>query len=211
MGFNDLFDDPRLELSKDAYLLKGYAHPFDSKLKQAIQAVTAISPFRRMGTAWGPMSVAMTNCGQVGWVSDPQGYRYDQIDPLTGRRWPDMPDCFRDLAAAAARECGFDGFRPDACLVNQYQVGATLGIHRDQDEADFSHPIVSVSLGIPANFQFGGTDRKDPMRSVPLEHGDVVVWGGAARLNYHGVPKLKDAFHPFCDNTRINLTFRCAR
>lgn len=211
MGFNDLFDDPRLELCKDAYLLKGFALPSEADLKLAIAAVAAISPFRHMGTAWGPMSVAMTNCGQVGWVSDPQGYRYDTKDPLTGLPWPDMPDCFRALAIAAATEAGFADFQPDACLVNRYRPGAALGVHRDQDEANFKHPIVSVSLGIPANFQFGGRDRKDPMRTVPLEHGDVVVWGGVARLNYHGVPKLKDAVHPFCDNARINLTFRCAR
>jgi DNA oxidative demethylase len=156
------------------------------------------------------MSVAMTNCGTAGWVTDRTGYRYDSHDPETGRRWPSMPDVFADLAAQAAARAGFDGFAPDACLINRYETGARLSLHQDKDERDFSAPIVSVSLGLPAVFLFGGLRRADSPRRVPLAHGDVVVWGGPARLLYHGVLPLEAGHHPLTGGHRINLTFRRA-
>jgi len=156
------------------------------------------------------MSVAMTNCGPLGWVSDRSGYRYAPMDPLTGRAWPAMPGSFAALAKKAAEECGFAAFEPDACLVNQYEPGAKLSLHQDRDERDFSAPIVSVSLGLPAVFQFGGLRRRDALRRVPLHHGDVVVWGGPARLVYHGVLPLKEGTHPAMGARRVNLTFRRA-
>ncbi len=156
------------------------------------------------------MSVAMTNCGAYGWVSDARGYRYSQTDPDSGLPWPAMPAAFTDLARAAADALGFPGFVPDACLVNRYVPGARLTLHQDKDERDFDAPIVSVSLGVPAMFLFGGLKRKDRPQRVPLEHGDVVVWGGPARLRYHGVAKLEESRHPFAGNARINLTLRRA-
>src|SRR5690606_11233386 len=143
------------------------------------------------------MSVAMTNCGPLGWCSDRSGYRYEPADPLTGLAWPPMPAEIRALARAAADAAGFDGFEPDACLINRYAPGTKLSLHQDKDERDFTSPIVSVSLGVPAVFLFGGRKRKDPLVRVRLEHGDVVVWGGAARLNYHGVAPLAETEHPF--------------
>jgi len=157
------------------------------------------------------MSVAMTNCGAFGWVSDPTGYRYSPTDPETGAAWPAMPAALAELATRAAAAAGFAGFAPDACLVNRYEPGARLTLHQDKDERDFAAPIVSVSLGVPAVFLFGGLKRKDRPRRVPLEHGDVVVWGGPARLRYHGVAKLETAQHAFAGNARINLTLRRAR
>ena len=156
------------------------------------------------------MSVAMTNCGSLGWVTDRKGYRYDSIDPESGKRWPAMPEAFLNLAIHAAREAGFPNFQPDACLVNRYELGTKLSLHQDKDEKDFTQPIVSVSLGIPAMFLFGGIRRADKTERIALHHGDVVVWGGTARLRYHGVAPLKDAVHPLLGNTRINLTFRKA-
>jgi alkylated DNA repair protein (DNA oxidative demethylase) len=157
------------------------------------------------------MSVAMTNCGRLGWVSDRRGYRYDACDPLTGHPWPRMPPAFLDLARAAAQAGGFPGFAPDACLVNRYEPGARLTLHQDKDELDYDAPIVSVSLGLPAVFLFGGDARKDRQRRVPLQHGDVVVWGGPARLRYHGVLPLKNGHHAILGSQRLNLTFRRAR
>lgn len=152
----------------------------------------------------------MTNCGSAGWVTDRAGYRYSADDPETGRPWPAMPAVFRELAAAVAAEAGYPGFRPDACLVNRYQPGAKLSLHQDRDERDYDHPIVSVSLGLPATFQFGGAGRRDPVRRVPLAHGDVVVWGGPSRLFHHGVLTLKDGEHPATGRCRLNLTLRRA-
>jgi alkylated DNA repair protein (DNA oxidative demethylase) len=154
------------------------------------------------------MSVAMTNCGRVGWVSGRGGYRYDAVDPETGARWPAMPAAFLDLAARAAAKAGFAGYDPDACLINRYAAGAKLGLHRDRDEKDAWAPIVSVSLGLPAVFLWGGTGRSDPVRRLRVEHGDVAVWGGPARFVYHGVAPLKDGRHPLTGAVRINLTFR---
>jgi alkylated DNA repair protein (DNA oxidative demethylase) len=156
------------------------------------------------------MSVAMTNCGPLGWVSDKTGYRYDVIDPVSGLKWPPMPESFLRLATAAASEAGFPGFAPDACLINRYEPGAKLSLHQDKDEQDFDQPIVSVSLGIPAVFLFGGLKRADKTMRISVTHGDVVVWGGPARLRYHGVMPLKESDHPLLGPQRINLTFRKA-
>jgi alkylated DNA repair protein (DNA oxidative demethylase) len=157
------------------------------------------------------MSVAMTNCGELGWVSDRRGYRYDPIDPESGARWPALPDAFRSLARDAAARAGYADFAPDACLVNRYEPGARLSLHQDRDEKDLRAPIVSVSLGLPAVFLWGGDARGDKARRIPLAHGDVVVWGGPSRLRFHGVLPLKDGEHPFAGGLRINLTFRKVR
>jgi alkylated DNA repair protein (DNA oxidative demethylase) len=156
------------------------------------------------------MSVAMTNCGTVGWIVDRSGYRYGDIDPESGRRWPRMPALFRELAAAAAAQAGFDGFLPDACLINRYEPGTKLSLHQDKDEKDLAAPVVSVSFGLPARFLFGGLKRSDPCVKIPLTHGDVAVWGGPARLAFHGVMPLEDGIHPTLGRQRINLTFRRA-
>jgi alkylated DNA repair protein (DNA oxidative demethylase) len=157
------------------------------------------------------MSVAMTNCGNAGWVTDRTGYRYDALDPASGERWPAMPPAFRALASCAATEAGFDGFVPDACLMSRYEPGARLSLHQDKDEQDLESPIVSVSLGLPVVFLFGGHRRADRPRRVPLMHGDVVVWGGPARLRFHGVQPLKAGHHPLLGAARINLSFRKVR
>jgi alkylated DNA repair protein (DNA oxidative demethylase) len=156
------------------------------------------------------MSVAMTNCGALGWLSDRRGYRYDPIDPDTGQPWPALPASFRELAAMAAARAGFEGFEPDACLVNRYDPGARLSLHQDRDERDYRQPIVSVSLGLPAVFLFGGIERAEKAMRMPLAHGDVVVWGGPARLSHHGILPLKEGEHPLTGRCRINLTFRKA-
>jgi len=217
MPVNDLFgasllDEPQREtLAPGAVLLRGRALPSEAALLEALEGVVAAAPFRRMVTPGGfEMSVAMTNCGQAGWVTDRTGYRYAPHDPETGRPWPQMPDVFLRLAAAAAAEAGYPSFLPDACLVNRYRPGARLSLHQDKDERDFAQPIVSVSLGLPATFQFGGARRTDAPRKVPLRHGDVVVFGGPSRRNYHGVLALKDGDHPRLGRTRLNLTFRKA-
>lgn len=198
-------------LGPGAVVLHGFAFADEAVLLAAIEVVAAKSPFRHMITPGGfEMSVAMTNCGQLGWVSDSKGYRYDALDPLSGQRWPDMPDAFLKLASSAAAAAGFDEFVPDACLINRYEPGARLTLHQDKNEHDFSQPIVSVSLGVPAVFMFGGLKRSDRTRRVPLAHGDVVVWGGPARLHYHGVLALKENHHALLGSHRINLTFRKA-
>lgn len=198
-------------LAPGALLLGGFARPVGEELLASLQRVLAFAPFRHMLTPGGRrMSVAMTNCGAVGWVSDRVGYRYDAVDPENGRRWPPMPESFSDLASRAATQAGFEGFAPDACLVNRYEPGARLSLHQDRDEQDFGAPIVSVSLGLPAVFLFGGLRRSDAPRRVPLAHGDVVVWGGPSRLRYHGVLPLEDGHHPLTGRCRINLTFRKA-
>lgn len=214
---NDLFGDavppgPGLEeLAPGAILLRGRALPVEAALLAGLSEVTAAAPFRRMVTPGGyEMSVAMTNCGQAGWVTDRRGYRYDRIDPESGRPWPPMPEAFLRLATEAAAEAGYAGFRPDACLVNRYEPGARLSLHQDRDERDFGQPIVSVSLGLPATFQFGGLKRTDKTMRIPLRHGDVVVWGGRSRLYHHGVLALKEGEHPALGRMRINLTFRKA-
>lgn len=192
-------------------MLPGFANDAADALLRAVRGVIERAPLRHMQTPGGfRMSVAMTNCGALGWVSDPSGYRYSATDPQSGHRWPAMPDALATLAAAAAAEAGFDDFVPDACLVNWYEPGARLTLHQDKNERDFSAPIVSVSLGLPAVFLFGGQKRSDRIMRVALEHGDVVVWGGPARLRYHGVLALKDGYLPSLGRVRINLTFRKA-
>jgi alkylated DNA repair protein (DNA oxidative demethylase) len=201
-----LADEP---LDPGAVVLRGFARCRDAALAEAIEAVASQAPFRHLITPGGfRMSVAMTNCGRLGWVSDRRGYRYDPVDPESGRLWPEMPEAFTTLARAAADSAGYPGFTPDACLMNRYAPGARLSMHQDRDERDLHAPIVSVSLGLPAVFLWGGDRRADRARRVPLQHGDVVVWGGPARLRYHGVLALKEGEHPFADGFRINLTFR---
>jgi alkylated DNA repair protein (DNA oxidative demethylase) len=208
----DLFDlEATQKLQDGAMLLRGRALPVESALLAAIDRIAAQAPFRRMVTPGGfQMSVAMTNCGSVGWVTDRTGYRYDSSDPDSGAPWPAMPDVFLALARDAAEDAGFTGFVPDACLINCYKPGARLSLHQDKDERDYAHPVVSVSLGLPATFQFGGLKRNDRPLKVPLHHGDVVVWGGPARLVYHGVLALKEGEHPALGRRRVNLTFRKA-
>lgn len=201
----------RETIAKGAILLRGFALPVEDQVLQALHSVIAQSPFRHMVTPGGyTMSVAMTNCGAAGWVTDRSGYRYNRLDPQTGEPWPTLPPCFLDLAVTAAKEAGYPDFRPDACLINGYEPGAKLSLHQDKDERDFSHPIVSVSLGLPATFQFGGPNRTDPIRKYKLRHGDVVVWGGPSRLFYHGITELTDGDHEILGRVRINLTFRGA-
>jgi DNA oxidative demethylase len=201
----------RADLCSGAVLLRGFALPEQSSLLAALEEITRKAPFRHMVTPGGfRMSVAMTNCGDWGWVTDATGYRYDATDPSTRQPWPRMPKEFRRLASDAASAGGFPGFEPDSCLVNRYEPGARLSLHQDRDEVDYAAPIVSVSLGLPAVFLFGGVRRADRPMRVPLAHGDVVVWGGAARLRYHGVAPLKDGVHALTGRYRINLTFRKA-
>lgn len=214
---SDLFDPivpltpPREVMAEGALLLRGAALPFETDILTAIQAITAMSPFRHMVTPGGfVMSVAMTNCGAAGWVTDRSGYRYDALDPESGKPWPPMPASFLDLAVAAAKEGGYPDFVPDACLINRYEPGARLSLHQDKNERNFANPIVSVSLGLPTTFQFGGQKRSDPVRKFALRHGDVAVWGGPSRLCYHGVPELKEGDHETVGRMRLNLTFRGA-
>lgn len=198
-------------LDADALLLRGFALADESALLAALERVTAAAPFRNMTTPGGfRMSVGMTSCGALGWVADRRGYRYDARDPESGNPWPKMPASFLRLAERAARDAGFRGFRPDSCLINCYRAGTRLSLHQDKNERDFEAPIVSVSLGLPATFLFGGTTRSDRPAKVPLVHGDVVVWGGRARLRFHGVMPLKQGSHPLLGDKRINLTFRKA-
>jgi len=193
-------------------LLRGFARPIQHELLRALDEITGQSPFRHMSTPGGfEMSVAMTNCGSLGWVTDAKGYRYDVNDPVSGKPWPAMPSVFRELAERAAAQGGFAGFVPDACLINRYEPGARMSLHQDRDETDFSAPIVSVSLGLPAIFMFGGLKRSDKPARYRLEHGDVVVWGGPSRLFFHGVAPLAAGEHALLGRKRINLTFRKAR
>lgn len=198
-------------LAPGAVVLRRFAIDLAEQIRVALTGIVAAAPFRHMTTPGNrQMSVAMTNCGPLGWVSDRRGYRYQGEDPLTGRAWPPLPDTIARLATDAAAAAGFASFAPDACLINRYEPGARLSLHQDADEQDFEAPIVSVSLGVPALFLFGGDERKTRPLRVPLEHGDVVVWGGPARLRYHGVAPLADANHPFAGPYRINLTLRRA-
>ena len=212
-----LFDDPPQPaqppevLEPGATVLRGFALEKAADLLQAVQQITVQAPFRHLITPGGlRMSVAMTNCGQLGWVSDRQGYRYDPTDPDSGQPWPAMPALFATLALDAAAAAGFPGFAPDACLINRYAPGSRLSLHQDRDEGNHAHPIVSVSLGIPAVFLWGGARRADKARRIALMHGDVVVWGGPARLRFHGVLPLPEGTHLLTGAHRINLTFRKA-
>jgi len=210
----DLFSAERscLELDSGALLLGGFALDEAPALLGAIRAISEAAPFRHLETpGGGRMSVAMTNCGEVGWVSDRRGYRYETDDPLSGHPWPAMPPMFRDLAARAARRAGFADFRPDACLINRYAPGTRLSLHQDRDEATLEAPIVSVSLGVSATFLWGGHRRNDRPRRLILHHGDVVVWGGPARMTFHGIDTLSRGEHLLTAEYRFNLTFRAAR
>jgi alkylated DNA repair protein (DNA oxidative demethylase) len=198
-------------LAPGAVLLRGQSLPLADAILAALRDVAAAAPFRHMVTPGGfAMSVAMTNCGAAGWVTDRTGYRYDSHDPDTGRPWPGMPTIFLQLAVGAAAAAGYPDFVPDACLINRYEPGARLSLHQDRNERDVAAPIVSASLGLPAVFQFGGLKRNDPVRRIALHHGDVVVWGGPSRLRYHGILPLKDGEHPLLGRVRVNLTFRKA-
>ena len=209
-----LFDtDPVLSsherLEEGALLLRGFAVAEAPLLLEEVARVAQAAPFRHLVTPGGyTMSVGMTNCGRVGWVSDRTGYRYDPVDPHTGVPWPVMPRAFHDVAAHAAAEAGFANYDPDACLINRYIAGAKLSLHQDRDEKDAQAPIVSVSLGLSAVFLWGGKRRSDPVRRLRLESGDIVVWGGPARFVYHGVAPLADGQHALTGAARINLTFR---
>jgi alkylated DNA repair protein (DNA oxidative demethylase) len=211
----DLFEvplPPVERLADGAWLLRGFALCNSATLLDEIESIESKAPFRHLETPGGfRMSVAMTNCGAQGWVSDRRGYRYTTHDPLSGQTWPTMPSAFSALARSAAAIAGFTVFEPDACLINRYQPGARLTLHQDKDEIDLGAPIVSVSLGVPATFLFGGNDRKDKQRRIPLHHGDVVVWGGPARMYHHGILPLRDGHHPDLGRQRLNLTFRRAR
>jgi alkylated DNA repair protein (DNA oxidative demethylase) len=209
----DLFDDRGSEriLVEGAMLLRGLALSQEAELVNTIEDIAKVSPFRNMVTPGGfTMSVAMSNCGAAGWVTDRKGYRYTAIDPETGKPWPALPDIFRALAAEAADRAGYPGFEPDACLINRYEPGARMTLHQDKNERDYAAPIVSVSLGLPATFLFGGKERAGKTLKVPLVHGDVVVWGGPSRMNFHGVNTVADGVHPLVGRRRLNLTFRRA-
>lgn len=211
---NDLFSNfkTRENLADGAVLLRGFALANDIDIIDAVGGVAGSAPFRHMTTPGGfRMSVAMTNCGAFGWVTDRRGYRYSPADPETDRPWPEMPDALLNLAETAAHEAGYAEFSPDACLINRYEPGAKMSLHQDKDEKDFTNPIVSVSLGLPATFQFGGLQRNDPVHKFVLHHGDVVVWGGPSRLFYHGILALKDGQHPQLGRYRYNLTLRKAQ
>ncbi len=218
----DLFADQQpivQELVKDIYLLKGFALNQEAGILADLAQIIELAPLRNSVTPGGfKMSVAMSNCGDLGWVTDTKGYRYTMQDPLSGKHWPAMPGSFLALAKQAALAAGFNDFVPDACLINQYKVGASMGLHQDKNEVDFNQPIVSMSLGLPAVFLFGGSLRSDKSLKVPLAHGDVVVWGGKARLNFHGISPVKAHPHSMMDarldghlnKHRFNLTLRKA-
>ncbi len=214
----DLFADaepaqpPRREqIGEQSYVLRGFALPLIDRLLPALDAVLLTARFRQMVTPGGfTMSVALSSCGTLGWTTDRSGYLYTRNDPNTGQPWPRMPEVFLELAQAAAREAGFVDFVPDSCLINRYIPGAKMSLHQDKNEGSYAAPIVSVSLGLPAMFLFGGFERSDKSRRVPLFHGDVVVWGGVDRLRYHGVLPIKDGQHPQLGEQRINFTFRTA-
>ena len=204
--------EPSVEaLADGAAILRGFAEPEAAAFWAMLQQIAAAAPFRHMVTPGGfRMSVAMTNCGDAGWVSDRRGYRYDALDPSAGQPWPAMPTDLQDLATRAAAAGGFAGFTPDSCLINRYEPGSRLSLHQDRNERDFAAPIVSVSLGLSAVFLFGGPARADRARRIRLESGDIVVWGGPARLAFHGVAPLAEGDHPLTGRCRINLTLRKA-
>tara|TARA_R110000851_G_scaffold333475_1_gene513602 strand:- start:20104 stop:20781 length:678 start_codon:yes stop_codon:yes gene_type:complete len=213
-----LFDDAAFvagsteALSPHALVLRGFAAAHDSALWEALQDILLRAPLRRMKTPGGrAMSAEQTSCGQWGWITDKQGYRYVERDPLTGSVWPDMPPLFSDIARQAAEYAGYPRFQPDACLVNCYGPGARMALHQDKDEADMGAPIVSLSLGLTTQFLFGGMRRTDLVRKVLLVHGDAVVWGGSDRLRFHGVATPVKGEHRLCGNRRFNLTFRQAK
>lgn len=210
----DLFDTLPTGLERigaQSVVLRQFASPMQHELITAIDEISLQAPFRHMLTPGGyTMSAAMTSCGALGWITDRQGYRYQSVDPLTGKRWPAMPQVFQALAQQAARMAGFEHFQPDSCLINVYCVGAKMSLHQDKNEKDMTQPVVSVSLGMTATFLFGGFQRQDNTQKIVLQHGDVVVWGGVDRLRYHGILPLKPACHLLLGERRINFTFRQA-
>ncbi|MGB3122573.1 MAG: DNA oxidative demethylase AlkB [Pseudomonas sp.] len=214
----DLFADaalqqpPRREqIGEESYVLRAFALPWLDRLLPELRRVLAQSPFRQMVTPGGfTMSAALSSCGALGWTTDSAGYRYSPLDPRSQQPWPTMPETLRQLAVLAAKEGGFPGFSPDACLINRYVPGAKMSLHQDKNERRYSAPVVSVSLGLPAIFLFGGHERSDKTQKISLFHGDVVVWGGVDRLRFHGVMPIKDGVHPVMGPQRINLTFRTA-
>lgn len=209
--FDQLSDDnrERQEIADGAVCLPGFVLPDAPELLKALEVVVQQAPFRHLITPGGhTMSVAMTNCGRLGWVSDRKGYRYQELDPLSDKAWPDMPELFLQLAQKAAKEAGYQRFQPQACLINRYQPGSKMSLHQDKDENNKAAPIVSISLGVNATFLFGGLRREDPCRKLTLQHGDAVVWGGASRFCFHGVQTLKDNEHSLLGRQRINITFR---
>ncbi len=213
LSTGDLFDDSgdREPLAPGAWWLKGFARDDAAAIFSDIRRIAVVSPFRHYATAGGRrVAAAMTTCGALGWISDARGYRYVPTDPETGAPWPEMPARFRKLAREAAGIAGFVGFEPDTCLINRYEQGSKMGVHRDDSERAFDSPIVSVSLGLAAPFAFGGSEREEPMRRIRLIHGDVLVWGGPARLAYHGVGSPEPGEHPLTGAYRINMTFRRA-
>jgi alkylated DNA repair protein (DNA oxidative demethylase) len=190
-------------------LLRAFCREDAPQIYEAIRQIEAISPFRQMVVPGGhTMSVAMTNCGELGWTTDRSGYRYTSVDPMTGAAWPAMPEILLSLGRRAAAEGGFAGFQPNGCLINRYAVGSRLSLHQDRNERDYSQPIVSVSLGLPATFLLGTLRRADTPRRIRVEHGDVLVWGGPARLIFHGVAPIRAGHDPLTGGYRINLTFR---
>lgn len=200
------------QISDQAWHLEGFAAALEIQLRDLLRSIIKQAPFRQMKTPGGQlMSVKMTNCGEVGWVSDHLGYRYQTLDPVSNLPWPAMPEEFKSLAKNAAATAGFENFEPDACLINLYPIGTRLSLHQDKDEIDFSQPIVSVSLGLPATFIFSGLERSSPQTKIKLHHGDVVVWGGKSRLAFHGVLPLEAGEHELFSQYRVNLTFRKAR
>ena len=200
------------ELALGAVVLRGAVADDAESVLAELPRLAASSPFRRVTTTTGKaMSVEMTNCGAVGWVSDQRGYRYEESDPISGRAWPPMPESFRQLATRLAKQAGYEYYEPDTCLINKYSVGSKMGMHQDRDERDFGQPIVSVSLGLPIMFKFGGKTRTESTIKVQLHHADVVVFGGVARLAFHGVGTLRKGSHPLTGDVRYNLTFRVAQ
>lgn len=199
------------EICNGALVLRQYATAQAPDILAAITAIEAQAPFRHMQTAGGyTMSAAITSCGNLGWVSDRQGYRYSTHDPQSKKPWPAMPNVLREFATKAATDAGYDNFHPDACLINRYAPGAKMSLHQDRHERDYNAPIVSISLGVQATFLFGGEQRSDQTVKVPLAHGDVVVWGGESRLKFHGVLPIKAGYHPMTGEDRLNITFRVA-
>lgn len=198
-------------ITDGSVVLRQYLVNHTNALSEAIKGIENQSPFRHMQTAGGfTMSAGLTACGDYGWISDRRGYRYSKVDPISGLAWPTMPDVLLKIARECAQTAGYDNFNPDTCLINRYAPGAKMSLHQDRDEKDFTAPIVSISLGVPATFLFGGLQRSDKTIKVPVMHGDVVVWGGKSRLFFHGVSPIKPAYHPFWGDHRINITFRVA-
>ena len=214
----DLFADhepaqePRAEqIGEQSWVLRGFALPVVDQVLPALDALLAAAPLRHMVTPGGfSMSVGTSSCGALGWITDRSGYRYSAVDPLSGRPWPAMPPLLVELAQNAAQRGGFADFHADSCLINQYLPGAKMSLHQDKDEHAYAAPIVSLSLGLPAMFLFGGFARSDKSQRIPLLHGDMVVWGGVDRLRFHGVLPIKPGRHPALGERRINLTFRVA-